>query len=61
MVPLPKLYRGIDLSRTRNDKIYTGSGFFYNRANFKTSHFAQSLRQAQILILEILNLFVPAP
>jgi hypothetical protein len=30
----------------------------FNRANFKTSHFAQSLRQDQILILEILNVFL---
>jgi hypothetical protein len=30
---------------------------FY-RANFKTSPFAQYLRQAQILILEILNVFL---
>jgi len=29
-----------------------------NRANLKTSHFAQSLRQAQISILEILNVFL---
>jgi hypothetical protein len=29
-----------------------------NRANFKTSPFAQYLRQAQILILEILNVFL---
>jgi len=28
------------------------------RANFRTSQFAQSLRQAQILILEILNVFL---
>jgi len=28
------------------------------RANFKTSPFAQYLRQAQILILEILNVFL---
>jgi len=28
------------------------------RANFKTSHFAQSLRQAQILILEIRKVFL---
>jgi len=29
-----------------------------NRGNFKTSPFAQYLRQAQILILEILNVFL---
>jgi hypothetical protein len=28
---------------------------FLNRASFKTSPFAQSLRQAQILVLEILQ------
>ena len=28
------------------------------RANFKTFHLAQSLRQAQILILAILNVFL---
>jgi hypothetical protein len=31
---------------------------FLSRANFKTSHFGQSLRWAQILILEILNVFL---
>jgi len=31
---------------------------FNTRANFKTSPFAQYLRQAQILILEILNVFL---
>jgi len=30
----------------------------YKIANFKTSPFAQSLRQAKILILEILNVFL---
>ena len=29
-----------------------------SRANFKTSQFAQSLRQAQVLILEILSVFL---
>jgi len=32
-----------------------------NRGNFKTSPFAQYLRQAQILILEILNVWMPVP
>ena len=31
------------------------------RVNFKTSLFAQYLRQAQILILEILNVWMPVP
>ena len=30
----------------------------YDRANFKTSPFVQYLRQAQILILEILHVFL---
>ena len=35
-----------------------GRELFMNWANFKTSPFAQYLRQAQILILEILNVFL---
>jgi len=31
------------------------------RGNFKTPPFAQYLRQAQILILEILNVWMPVP
>ncbi|PQP35862.1 hypothetical protein C6A37_00535 [Desulfobacteraceae bacterium SEEP-SAG9] len=34
------------------------SNLTFKRAKSKTSHFAQSLRQAQILILEILNVFL---
>jgi len=39
-----------------NGKVYYA--IIINGADFKTSHFAQSLRQAQILILEILNVFL---
>jgi hypothetical protein len=35
-----------------------GSDLFISGASFKTFHFAQSLRQDQILILEILNVFL---
>jgi hypothetical protein len=36
----------------------TSRKLLFFRANFKTFHFAQSLRPAQILILEILNVFL---
>ena len=39
-------------------KITGGIYVIFRGANFKTSHFAQSLRQTQILILEILNVFL---
>jgi hypothetical protein len=39
--------------------LYSGKIIVFTfRANFKTSHFGQSQRWAQILILEILNVFL---
>ena len=40
------------------NKILLNSTNLFMGANLKTSHFAQSLRQAKILILEILHVFL---
>ena len=45
-------------SAERAVKIDSLIRILFLRANFKTSPFAQYLRQAQILILEILNVFL---